>query len=101
MVRRKRAAKRAVRLDAVVLEGHKGLAFELPFHPAERWGIPEVSLWPGRRGYRVRCFLGGVRFESAAVPRSKKFFVLVNEAMRKAGRLRAGSAVIATVEPAG
>ncbi len=81
------------RFEAVVLEGHKGLAFELPFSPSARWGIEEERLWPGRRGYRVKGSVNRVRFESVVVPRSRRFFVLVSEEMKRAGRLRAGSAV--------
>jgi len=90
---------RRERFAAVVLEGHKGLAFELPFDPKERWGLSEESLWPGRRGYRVKGSIGKKRFESAVVPRSRRFWVLVTDAMRKAGRLRAGSEVAVVVEP--
>jgi hypothetical protein len=91
--------KRTERFEAVVLDGHKGLAFELPFSPASRWGVPEVLLWPGRRGYRVKGSVNAVRFESVVVPRSKRFFVLVTDAMKKAGRLRAGSPVEVSVAP--
>jgi hypothetical protein len=91
--------KRTERFEAVVLDGHKGLAFELPFSPAARWGVSEVRLWPGRRGYRVKGSVNAARFESVVVPRSKRFFVLVNDAMRKAGRLRAGSSVEVSVAP--
>jgi len=92
-------AKRAERFDAEVLDGHKGLAFELPFSPSARWGVAEVALWPGRRGYRVKGSVNAVRFESVVVPRAKRFWVLVTDDMKKAGRLRAGSSVEVSVGP--
>jgi hypothetical protein len=81
------------RFESVILDGHKGLAFEIPFDPAERWGVAPVALWPGRRGHRVRGTVNGVRFESAVVTRARRFFVLVTDGMKKAGKLRSGSSV--------
>jgi hypothetical protein len=83
----------AERFVSVVLDGHKGLAFEIPFDPAVRWGIGQVQLWPGRRGYRVRGTVNRARFESVAVSRARRFFVLVTDQMKKAGKLRSGSSV--------
>jgi hypothetical protein len=91
---------RAARFEALVLDGHKGLAIELPFSPSERWGTPEVRLWPGRRGYRVKGSVNKVRFESVVVPRARSFFMLVSDEMKKACRLRAGSKVKVSAGPA-
>jgi hypothetical protein len=91
--------KATERFTGVVVDGHKGLAFELPFSPSSRWGVAEESLWPGRRGYRVRGTVNRRKFESVAVPRAKRFFVLVTEQMEKAGRLQAGTPVEVSVEP--
>lgn len=83
----------AERFVSVVLEGHKVIAFQIPFDPAERWGVAQVQLWPGRRGYLVRGAVNKVRFESVVVSRAWKFFVLVSDQMKKAGKLRNGSTV--------
>jgi len=96
---RGKGVKALERFTTVVLDGHKGLAFELPFSPSARWRIEEVSLWPGRRGYRVRGTVNQREFESVAVPRAKRFFVLVTEQMEKAGRLEAGKSIEVSVEP--
>lgn len=88
------------RFTAVVLDGHKGPAFEVPFDPAGRWGVAQVKLWPGRRGYRVRGTVNKIRFESAAVGRSRRFFVLVTDEMAKAAKLRIGSKVEVSLLPA-
>ncbi len=87
------------RFDSVVLDGHKGLAFEIPFDPAARWSIAPVPLRPGRRGHRVRGTVNRVRFESVAVSRARRFFVLVTEEMRKAAKVREGSSVKVSLEP--
>ena len=87
------------RFVSVVLDGHKGLAFEIPFDPAERWGAARVQLWPGRRGYRVRGTINKAPFESVAVSRSRKFFVLVTDEIQKAGKLRNGSSVKVSLSP--
>jgi len=88
------------RFSAVVLDGHKGLAFEVPFDPRSRWSISEVSLRPGRRGYHVRGTVNKIEFESVVVPRTKRFFVLVTDEMRSKGRLRDGSKVTVSLRPA-
>ncbi len=91
--------RRTVRFEAEILDGHKGLAFELPFSPSTRWGVAEAALWPGRRGYRVKGSMNAVRFESVVVPRARRFWVLVTGEMKKAGRLRAGSSVAVSIGP--
>lgn len=91
--------RKTERFESVVLDGHKGLAFELPFSPSARWGADEVQLRPGRRGYKVKGSVNAVRFESVVVPRARRFFVLVSDEMKKACRLRAGSAVKVSVSP--
>jgi hypothetical protein len=91
--------KTGERFTAVVLDGHKGLAFELPFSPAERWGLTETKLRPGRRGYRVRGTVNEREFESVVVPRQRRFWVLVSDEMQKAGRLRAGAEVKVSIGP--
>ena len=91
---------RSERVTAVILDGHKGPAFEVPFDPAERWRVAQVKLWPGRRGYRVRGTVNKIRFESAAVGRSRRFFVLVTDEMTKTAKLRIGSKVEVSLVPA-
>ena len=93
------SGNRAERFSSVVLSGHKGLGFEVPFDPAERWGGAAVSLRPGRRGHRVSGTVNGKRFESAVVGRSRRFFVLVTDAMAKAAKLQDGSEVRVSLRP--
>ena len=90
----------AERFQSVVLDGHKGLAFEIPFDPGTAWGIADVRLRPGRRGYRVRGTLNNVRFESVVVGRARRFFVLINAQMQAECHLQAGAAVRVSLSPA-
>jgi hypothetical protein len=90
---------KAERFLSVVLAGHKGLGFEVPFDPGKRWSRTPVSLRPGRRGHRVLGTVNGTPFESAVVGRSRRFFVLVTEGMARAAKLREGSTVRVVLRP--
>jgi hypothetical protein len=89
----------AARFSAVLLEGHKGTAVEVPFDPAERWTQAARALRPGRRGHWVRGTLEGVHFTSAIVPRSGRFWLLVDEPLRRAAGVRVGATVRVTIDP--
>lgn len=84
---------------AVLLQGHKGAAVEVPFDPAKLWAIAARPLWPGRRGHTVRGELNGVSFGSCVVPRSRKFWMLVDERVQRKAGVSVGDTVRVTVEP--
>jgi len=89
----------SVRIRGELLEGHKGAAVEVPFDPSVRWKREASKLWRGRRGHPVRARLGSVDFESAIVPRSKRFWLLVDAAvLSKTGR-KVGDVLQITIEP--
>jgi hypothetical protein len=85
---------------SVLLTGHKEDAFEVPFDPSERWGVAAVPLRPGRRGYPVHGSVNGVKFESAIVGRSRKFYLLVDEVLRGRASLSAGASAKVTIRVA-
>jgi hypothetical protein len=87
------------RFTAVLAEGHKGYAFEVPFDPAERWGIAPVRLRAGRNGHRVAGKVNGVAFESAVVARSKKFWLLIDDDVREQAKLEIGSVAKIAMRP--
>ena len=89
------------RFTTTLLGGHKDAACEVPFHPGTLWGLPTAGLWRGRRGYRVRGRVNGVAFESAVVPRSRRFWLLIGEETRKRARAGIGESVIVDIEPLG
>jgi len=87
------------RFTAVLVEGHKGAAFEVPFDPAERWGTEPVRLRAGRLGHRVAGKVNGVAFESAVVARSKKFWLLIDDEVREQANLEIGSSAKIAIRP--
>ena len=87
------------RFKGFVLAGHKQAAVEVPFDPAERWGILAARLWRGRRGYKVRGTFSGVAFQSVVVPRSKRFWVLVEDKHLVAAGASVGDTVTVLLEP--
>lgn len=87
-----------VEFSAPLLEGHKGAAVEVPFDPAERWGQAPRALRAGRRGHWARGDLDGVPFTSEIVPRSGRFWLLVDEALRRAAGAKIGGTVRVSIE---
>ena len=90
--------KRA-RIRGVLLGGHKGAAVEVPFDPAERWSVQPVRLHAGRRGHRVAATLAGIDFESAIVPRSRRFFVLVDAQTCASAGVGIGDEIVLMLQP--
>jgi predicted DNA-binding protein (MmcQ/YjbR family) len=88
------------RFTATLLEGHKGAAFEVPFDPAERWSIEPTRIRAGRNGHRVIGTVNGVGFDSAIVPRSKKFWVEIDDVVMKKAKLEIGDPAKIDLRPA-
>jgi hypothetical protein len=86
--------------QAVLASGHKGVAAEVPFDPGACWSISARPLWPGRRGFPVRAILNGHGFESAIVARSRKFWLLVPQAVSEQAGIRVGESGSFSVTPA-
>ena len=86
--------------QSVLLSGHKGDAAEVPFDPGACWSVSARPLWPGRRGFPVRATLDGHAFESAIVPRSRKFWLLVPAAVSERAGIRVGGSGSFSVSPA-
>ena len=87
------------RFKGELLSGHKGAAVEVPFDPAKQWAIAPKQLWRGRHGHSVQAKMNGAPFETFIVPRSKKFFMLVNDELLKATGVSVGDTVSVSVEP--
>ena len=87
------------RFKAIVLEGHKDPAVEVPFDPATRWTIPTTRLEPGRHGHRVQGRLNGVEFESVVVPRGGAFFLIIPEELKTAAKLAPGETAQVVLHP--
>lgn len=88
------------RITATILSGHKQAAVEVPFDPAVRWQVAARPIRKGRRGHAVRASLRGVAFDSMIVPRSKRFWLLVEAEPLAAAGVGVGDTVTIEVEPA-
>ena len=91
----------ATRFTATVLDGHKGLAVEVPFDPAEHWQAAAAPLWSGRRGHRVRGKLNGVAFASAVVARARKHWLLIDARLQAQAQVMPGDDVRVSLQPDG
>ena len=87
------------KFKAEVLPGHKENAVEVPFNPSEVWGVDPQPLWRGRRGHTVKGKLNGRKFEGFIVPRQKKFFMLIDEALEQGAGVAAGDVVEVALQP--
>ena len=84
--------------------GHKEAALEVPFDPAECWGIQTKRLgpkrlWLGRRGYGVKGKINGVAFESVVVPRARRFYLLIPDELQSAMEASLGDAMRVAITP--
>ncbi len=89
------------KFKAEVISGHKDDAIEVPFDPGEVWGVDPQPLWHGRRGHTVKGKLNGRKFESFIVPRQKKFYMLIDEALEQGAGVAAGDVVEVSLQPSG
>ena len=87
------------KFKAEVLSGHKENAVEVPFDPSEVWGVNPHPLWRGRRGHPVKGSLNGRTFESLIIPRQKKFYVLIDQALEQGSGVAAGDVVEVALQP--
>ena len=87
------------KFKAELLSGHKEDAVEVPFDPAQEWGIPAKPLWRGRRGHLVNATVNGFSFESSIVPRQKKFYLLLDDEVARAAGISDGGILEVAVEP--
>lgn len=85
--------------DATLQSGHKQCAVEVPFDPADAWSLAARPSWPGRRGYRVRASCDDVDFDGAIVSRSRRFWLLIDDDIRRAAGWREGSQLHVTITP--
>lgn len=86
--------------QAVLLGGHKENAVKVPFDPGSRWNVAAQPLRPGRRGFPVRASLNGKAFDSAIVPRSRKFWLLVPGEISESAGVSVGGSGVFSVAPA-
>lgn len=87
------------RFRATLIEGHKGCAVEVPFDPAVKWDAGTESVRPGRRGHPVRARVNGVEFDSWIVKRSRRYWLLVDDAILVRAEVAVCDVLDVSVEP--
>jgi len=87
------------RFEAILLEGQKEAAVEVPFDPATRWKAPTVRLGPGRHGHRVQGRLNQAEFTSVVVSRASGFFLLISDSLRESAGVAIGDHVEIILHP--
>ncbi len=90
---------KAVTFTGTVLDGHKGAAVEVPFDPAIQWGKPAQRVGLNRRGHAVAGTVAGVPIESAVVPRSRRFWLSLDEPFLKRARIAVGQSITVSLSP--
>ena len=90
---------KATRFQAPLLSGHKGGAVEVPFDPSAKWQTPSQQIRPGRRGHCASATLHGVKFDSAIVVRSRRFWLLIDDSVIAAAKVQIGDVVNVAVAP--
>lgn len=93
--------RRTKRFHALVQDGHKGCAVEVPFDPRATWGVePSVVAYGRVRGIPVRGSAGGASFESCIIRRWGKYFLLLSAEVVENAGLTPGEDVEIAVSPA-
>jgi hypothetical protein len=87
------------KFKAELLSGHKECAVEVPFNPSSEWQIDPQPLWHGRHGHPVQVVINGFSFESAIVPRQKKFYLLIDAESIRAASISENAVVKVEVRP--
>jgi predicted DNA-binding protein (MmcQ/YjbR family) len=87
------------RFEAVLLTGHKGAAFEVPFDPEERWSVRSMPIRKGRRGILVSGTVNRIAFESVIVARSRRFYILIDHDVRERAGVNIGDSALLSIRP--
>jgi hypothetical protein len=88
------------RFAGEIRSGHKQAAVEVPFDPAQRWHLPASPIRPGRRGWFVEVSLGGAWFGSVVVPRSRRFWLVLENDQLLTNGVSVGDPVAVSLRPA-
>jgi hypothetical protein len=89
------------RFEAPLLEGHKGVAAVLvPFNPETVWQQKPFRLAGRRHGWLVKGSANGARFTGYIGDRWGRFFIALDERVRRSAEVSLGDLVAMVVEPA-
>jgi hypothetical protein len=87
------------RFEAILLEGHKEAGLEVPFDPARQWSLPIKHLKTGRWGHEVEGTLNDIPLQGVIVPRSGRFYLVVDAALQESARVSPGKRVLVVLKP--
>jgi Domain of unknown function (DUF1905) len=94
------SARRTTRLDADLVEGHKGVVVAIvPFDPEDVFGRKPWRLAGRRHGWPISGSLNGTKFDGYVGERWGRFFIIVDEDLREAAGVAAGDRVALVVAP--
>jgi Domain of unknown function (DUF1905) len=89
----------ARRFSGTILSGHKEDAVEVPFDPQRTWDLSSRPIRPGRRGYPVQGEINGTPFASDVVSRSRRFWLLLPEPLKRRAGVSTGDEVAVSLQP--
>jgi hypothetical protein len=88
------------RFSTELVEGHGGVTVVIvPFDPAMVWDAKPVALDDRREGWLVRGTTNRAKFEGWIGLRWGRHFIILDEAQRRAAKVRVGDVVDVVVEP--
>jgi hypothetical protein len=88
------------RFEAPLIEGHKGVAAILvPFDPEAVWRQKPTRLAGRRHGWLVKGTANGVAFNGYIGDRWGRFFITLDDELRRAADVSVGDVVLTVVEP--
>jgi hypothetical protein len=91
---------RSQRFTAELIEGHKGVVVVIvPFDPEAVWRRKPVRLAGRRHGWPVKGTVNRAPFEGYVGERWGRFFVMIDEGLRRAAGARVGDEVSVVVAP--
>ena len=89
-----------VRFEAELIEGHKAVTVvPVPFDPEEKWSVKPVRLVGRRHGWVIAGSANGVAFDGYIGERWNRFFIIIEENVRKAAKVSVGDMLNMTVRP--
>ena len=91
---------RKAKFTAELFEGHGGVhAVLVPFDPEAVWDVSPVPLDDRREGWLIQGSINGAKFHGWIGYRWKRYFVILDAALRKAAKADVGDTVTVVIEP--
>jgi len=96
----KPAENNAIRFEAELILGHKGVTVALvPFDPEQQWNLKPVRLAGRRHGWVITASANGAEFDGYIGERWNRFFIIIEKELRDAAEIEVGDTVKMNVHP--